>query len=101
VSRQRPVEDRQRVVTYLPGDVVGVLDRLAEKHGTSRSEIVARIVERATAPASPSEPPEAPKPRASRPSPPTTPPKEIPPEPPPAPKYEFKSDLMRRTHGQS
>jgi hypothetical protein len=56
VRRQKPIEGRSRVVTSLRGDVVEVLDRLASKHETSRSEVVARIVERATAPAaSPSE----------------------------------------------
>jgi hypothetical protein len=79
VGRQKPITDRSRVVAYLPSEVVQKLDRLAVKHRTSRSEIVARVVLRAFEPSPTSTPQRAAPPpgppisisaRASRPSPP-------------------------------
>jgi hypothetical protein len=104
VSRQRPIEGRSRVVAYLPEDLVQALDRVALKHNATRSEVVARLVERSLRDAAASAPPEppraepeaAPEPpsRASRPEPPS-PPEEIPPERPPSPpRWEDDPDTL-------
>ena len=120
MARQVRRSDRVRAVAYLPPDLARAVDAVATSRGVSRSEMVVSILEAARRKAVPEAAPEppptrasqrspAPKPRPSRPSEPPKPrstpsPPEVeetPPEPPPAPKYEFKSDLMRRTHGQS
>jgi hypothetical protein len=107
VSRQKPIEDRTRVVTYLPADQLRAIDALAGKYESSRSEIVAKIVAKAlgspsekSMPASISSPPEksvpapsfSPSEKSTRAGISSEPPAQKKPSEPP----QFQSDLMRR-----
>jgi hypothetical protein len=95
-KRQPRRSDRVRVVAYLTPVQVEALDRVASRHGLSRSETIAKIIDQAGRSADSPEPPwVAPEPQEASPSGPPAPPEpETPLSPAPLSRWEDDPDTL-------